>query len=334
MRDEADHERRVLCDDAIKASEVFLAEVDGEPVGTIAILAGGEAPFPEHFERGFDIPRYLPVVPRRRIAINIRFLVKQEHRSSQAPFRLITAAARFQTERGIHLAFCDCQPHLLNLYQGLGFRPCGPIFEQPGFGVMAPLAFILPDLAHLRAVRSPLIRYMPRSMEDLPLAESIRALIPEAVTMQAQGALAGASRAETFSLLSRPRGRGAFEGFTEDEVAAFLDRSQILECADGQQIIVRDHGTRSAYVVLEGAADVYVNGEVVARFEQGEMFGEFAFLLHTRRTADVFAKGGGVRLLVLDDRTLQRLLSTHAELAAKFLLNLSRSLALRLLSRP
>jgi CRP-like cAMP-binding protein len=64
------------------------------------------------------------------------------------------------------------------------------------------------------------------------------------------------------------------------------------------------------------------------------MFGEFAMLLHTRRTADVYAAGDRVRLLVLDERTLQRLLASRAELAAKFLLNLSRSLALRLLSSP
>ena len=69
------------------------------------------------------------------------------------------------------------------------------------------------------------------------------------------------------------------------------------------------------------------------RFEEGEMFGEFAMLLHTRRTADVYAAGKRVRFLVLDERTLQRLLASRPELAAKFLLNLSKSLALRLLAR-
>ena len=125
----------------------------------------------------------------------------------------------------------------------------------------------------------------------------------------------------------------AFDGFSNEEVASFLERGHVLECSGGQHIIVKGQDTRPAFVVLEGAAEVHTDGAVVARFEAGDLFGEFALLLHTRRTADVYAAGDKVRLLVLDERTLQRLLASHAELAAKFLLNLSKSLALRLVGR-
>jgi predicted GNAT family N-acyltransferase len=334
MRDEAVHELGILRDQAIEAAHVFHAEVDGETAGTMGILLGGDTPFPEHFERGFDIPRFLSVASRRQMAINIRFLVKQQYRSTQVPFRLIVEACRFQSAAKLRLAFCDCQPHLLNLYQGLGFRPCGPVFEQPGFGVMAPLVFIFSDLAHLRAIRSPLIRYLPKSCDDPELAARIEALLPGTVPVTDASALETASWSETYGLLSHPRSRGgAFEGFSEDELHAFLDRGHVLECVDGQQIIVKGQGTRSAFVVIEGAAEVRTGGTVIARFEQGEMFGEFALLLHTKRTADVFAADARVRLLVLDERNLQRMLTSRADLAAKFLLNLSKSLALRLLSR-
>jgi predicted GNAT family N-acyltransferase len=334
MRDHADHKNGMVRDAAIEASHVFHATVDGELAGTLGVLLGGDSPFPEHFERGFDIPRFLSAVPRSRMALNIRFLVKREHRGSALPFRMILEAGRFQFGRGVQLIFCDCQPHLLNLYESLGFRPCAPVFEQPGFGVMVPLVAVVPDVAHLRRIRSPLIRYWPKDIADPQFAERIQALLPAAPPVVATAALERASWSETFGLLSQTRGRtGAFEGFSEQDIEAFLERGRILECAADQQIIVEGQGTRSAFVVLDGAAEVRRKGAVIARFEPGEMFGEFALLLHIKRTADVFACGERVRLLVLDERNLERLLSSHAELAAKFLLNLSKSLALRLLSR-
>ena len=268
------------------------------------------------------------------MAFNIRFLVRPEHRSSSIPFRMIVEASRIQIERGVELVFCFCQPHLLNLYESLGFRSYAALFEVPGFGIVVPLVLIVPDLAHMRDVRSPLVRYLPKGIEDVELAARIRALLPNEPPVIVSSSLERDSWSEAFGLLSQRRNRtGAFEGFSEDEVTAFLERSQMLECTEGQHIIVKGQDTHPAFVVIEGAAEVRSQNTTIARFEQGEMFGEFAMLLHTRRTADVYAAGKRVRFLVLDERTLQRLLASRPELAAKFLLNLSKSLALRLLSR-
>jgi hypothetical protein len=94
------------------------------------------------------------------------------------PFDLIVESTRFQIERGVKLTFCDCQPHLLNLYMRLGFQPYAPTFDQPGFGMMVPLLLILSDFRHLRFVHSPLLRYFPENLEDTKLASLIGALLP------------------------------------------------------------------------------------------------------------------------------------------------------------
>ncbi len=333
MRENADHERGILCDEAILRSKVLCAEVDGEVVGTLAMLIGTSDRFPEHFEHGFEIERFVPVVPRDRMSIMIRFLVKPEYRGSAVPMKLIAESAKYQFQLGLQLLFCDCQPHLVNLYESVGFRPYAPVFEQAGFGIMVPLVFVVPDVAHLRSIRSPIIRYS-KGIDDPVLTVSIVKLLPDNAPVTSMGDLERAAWMEAVGFLGQPRqNTGAFEGFSEEEMTAFLNRSQVLECADGHQIVVKGQGTRSAYVILEGAVDVRSNGALVARLGAGEMFGEFALLLDTKRTADVFAKGERVRLVVLDERNLQKLLASHAELAAKFLLNLSRSLAVRLLNQ-
>lgn len=184
---------------------------------------------------------------------------------------------------------------------------------------MVPLVLVVPDLAHMRATRSPLLRYLPASVEDEELATRIHALLPAEppVTLAADGQ----DWAETFGLLTQARRLASpFEAFPEAEVKALVERCQTLQCSDGQTIIVGGQDTRVALVVLEGAAEVRVDGISIARFEEGEMFGELALLLSARR------------LLALDDRTMQRLLTSSSELAAKLLLNVSRSLAQRLLA--
>lgn len=47
-------------------------------------------------------------------------------------------AAQIGAGRAIELAFCDCRPHLINLYQGLGFRPYRHTYNHPHFGLMVP----------------------------------------------------------------------------------------------------------------------------------------------------------------------------------------------------
>ncbi len=334
LREDADHEKRIVVDDAIARSHLLYATVDGELAGTMGMLIGDERPFPPHFEHGFEVARFLPVVPRERMAINIRFLVREKFRSSMLSFRMMVESAVFLTGRGVDLVFCDCQPHLLNLYESLGFRPYAPVFDQPGFGVMVPLLFSLHDVAHLRSIRSPLLRYFPKHADRPELCARISSLLPAEAPVASGAALEGEKWAETFGVLSRASEPvGAFQGFSEEELAAFLERSQILECAEGQQVILEGQGTRTAFVILDGSVDVRANGKTVAHLKAGELFGEFALLLDTKRTADVFAASPLVRLLVLDDRTLDRVLTSRAELAAKFLLNLSKSLAYRMLKQ-
>jgi hypothetical protein len=334
MREDADHERRIVVDEAIAKSHLLHATVDGELAGTMGMLVGDAGPFPPHFEHGFDVARFLPELPRAKMAINIRFLVRQKFRSSVLPLRMMVESGLFLLGQDVDLVFCDCQPHLLNLYGSLGFRPYAPLFDQPGFGVMAPLVMNLRDVNYLRAQRSPLLRYFPKAMGNPDLAARIAALLSQEAPVVSVSDIEGDKWSETFGMLSRVREPfGAFQDFTEAELAAFLERGQVLECAQGQQLILEGQGTRSAFVVLEGRVEVIAHGSKVAEFGTGELFGEFAFLLDTKRTADVFATTPTVRLLVLDERTFERILAARAELAAKFLLNLSRSLAYRLLKQ-
>lgn len=334
LADVADHDARILRDPLIEQAEVLCATVDGEVVGSLGILFGHEG-FPAEFETGFDIGRYATLVPRDRMAVNIRFLVKEAFRSSTVPFSLIIEASRLQRERGIALSFADCQAHLLNLYQALGFRPCASSFDQAGFGMMVPLVMITDDVDHLRSIRSPLLRHVDSDPITPDLVPALVELLPSAHAVIPFDGLDELSWSETFEMLSRSEQTiGAFENLTHTEFEQLVTSAQLIECSRGQTIVGEAQGTRTIFVVLHGEVEVRSQGRTVGRLGRGQPFGEIAFLLHGKRTADVRAATDQVTLIALSEGVLQRLIRSESELAAKFLLNLSKTLALKLATRP
>lgn len=72
---------------------------------------------------------------------------------------------------------------------------------------------------------------------------------------------------------------------------------------------------REMYIVVRGEAEVLDDGgRVIETFRDGEFFGEIALLIHTPRTATVRAKTA-CDLLVLDQRSLSRILHDHPQFA-------------------
>ena len=331
LQEAADHDRRVIDSDWIADADLLCARIDGLVVGTVGVLRGGVGPFPPALADHLDFSRFEPVIPRDQMAINVRLAVQPEFRNTLVPFLLIAEAARHQARHGIKLGFCDCQPHLLNLYTNLGFLPYAPTFDQGDFGLMVPLVVPWFDFAHLRSVRSPLLKHLPAEISDPDLAKRFHSCLPEDPPIRHSSALEDGEWAEAYSILARTRARqSVFEGFSEEEVATFVKRGQFLRCSRGQLVVPEGQSARTVYVILEGEVEVRRGGVAVARMSAGECFGEVAFLLESRRVADVFACSDVVRLVVLNHKVLERLMRSHSELAARFLLNLARSLAVKL----
>jgi GNAT superfamily N-acetyltransferase len=333
LHDVADHDTRMLRDEVIQGAEVLYAEVDGEVVGSLGVLCGADS-FPAEFESGFDIARYASVVPRDRMAVNIRFLVKESHRSSMVPFALILEASRLQHERGVMLSFCDCQAHLLNLYQAIGFRPCAAPFDQAGFGMMVPLVMITGDLDHLRSIRTPLLEHFDDVQIESDYVADVLELLPTERYVTALDSLDEVSWSEAYEALSRGGSdAGVFEDLSTEEVQQLLTAGQLIECSRGQLIVGETQGTRTVFVVLDGEVEIRSRGQTVGVLGKGQPFGEIAFLLQSRRTADVVAATDRVRVIALSERVLQGLIRSQSELTAKFLLNLSKTLALKVMGR-
>ena len=121
-----------------------------------------------------------------------------------------------------------------------------------------------------------------------------------------------------------------FDGLTDDETKQFAHKGHVIRCLRGELIIRKGTVSHGIYVVLSGVVEVRDGDRVLAVMGQGEVLGELGFLLASPRTANVYALTNDVQILSLDERVLRQLIETDAITSAKFLLNLSKVLCLRL----
>jgi CRP-like cAMP-binding protein len=87
--------------------------------------------------------------------------------------------------------------------------------------------------------------------------------------------------------------RGPLAGIAPDTVAAFLELGDLVELDAGEALIREgEPAMAEIYLLVDGALIVQSKGARLARLERpGDVVGEAAVVLGSKRTADVLAEG-------------------------------------------
>src|ERR1700730_9978996 len=80
LLDVADHDRRRLRDVDDDNALIWLAEQDGETVGTLRANGGARGPFSTELSETFDLDAFVALVGPERIAVLSRFIVAPQLR--------------------------------------------------------------------------------------------------------------------------------------------------------------------------------------------------------------------------------------------------------------
>ena len=123
-------------------------------------------------------------------------------------------------------------------------------------------------------------------------------------------------------------GRELFSGFTEREWQLVIDHGSLLGFGSGEEIIRAGERDDAVYIVVDGAVEVVVRGQVVDQIVAGSAFGEVAFFDLAPRTATIRGERAG-SALTFSRGNLDQLASKEPAVAMKVVLELGRLLAQR-----
>jgi uncharacterized protein len=124
-----------------------------------------------------------------------------------------------------------------------------------------------------------------------------------------------------------------FAGLRPAQARIVVLMGEIKRFAPGEAIVRQGEVGDEMYVIIQGAADVYVGagGErrLIATHKRGDVFGEMGLVRHHERSADVVA-ADPVEVLAVSERFLERIQFRYPRIASKVFLNLTRIVSDRL----
>ena len=279
----ADHNQRMLYEDCDEHSRISYAAVDGEVVATTRLTWGGDAPFPPRMIDQYSLSPFLAELPASAIAVGERAMVRPHLRGSDVLLKLMIAGIEWLNERRIQLIFGDCEPHLLNLYLGLGMRTYSRTnINSTEAGYLIPIVTVVEDVDYLRQLSSPLAEHMRDFGHDARIPACIQRALAEGSAVMSRAHTSSASYwSAVHGALSELEANriSALDGFTEEDAARCLEKSTIIECQSGDRVLKKGGVARNLFVVLDGTLEVRDGDTVHAVLSPGDVFGEMAFLL-------------------------------------------------------
>jgi len=322
--DEADHRRRMLTDAYDPHARILIAVHEGEVIGTLRLIWGGDVAFTERTRAEHQIPLFDGLVDDAGILLVTRMCIRKAYRGQRLAVELIGHCMRFCAAHGISLVLGNCEPHMLPYYLPLGYRTYGRLFEHPVNGMRIGVAFVVADRDHLARVGSPLCDAVTGATAPTGTLPAIRARLTEQSAVISEAG----EHADSFWAWVEAETAGVGEGPIREILAhpehagRFLEGAHALEIAPEQSLYRTGQTSRTIYILMAGTLACR-NGSSFRRVtEPGTVVGEAAFFNGARRTEDLVAGPDGAQVIALSDRTMRRLKTEMCAVAARFFLAL------------
>jgi hypothetical protein len=334
-RDIADHKNRLLIEPCDAHSRIFYALENDEMVATGRLIWGAEAPLSQEAIADYRLAPFLAELPLSAIAIGDRAMVVPRLRGTDLYLNLLGAGISFANKNRIQLIFTDCEPHLLNLYLGIGYRTYSTTNISSDGGYLIPIVFLCEDIAYLKEIRSPLLPYMQDFGDDARVPLIAKQIIAKgSAVMNYRLSSPAAYWNEVHGAISKIKQTqlSVFDGLTEEEIKRCLDKSNIIECQLGDHVLNKGIKANNLFIVLSGTLELRDHDVPISVVGPGDIFGETSFLLERPRARDVYAVSDKVKVLSLSEVVLKKMIESDSTIAAKLLLNIAKLLCFRILT--
>lgn len=155
--DTADHCRKELVDPLDDGAIHFACrDAAGELVGTVRLHLGPASLFPQPIAERLGIEGFL-AGHGKPVGLISKLMITPGLRGRGVVLRLLSHLYSKGRDQGAVICFGHCHPRWVPMYEKLGVRQFGHLFEDPAAGTQVPMVYILEDEAHYRQCRSPLL---------------------------------------------------------------------------------------------------------------------------------------------------------------------------------
>jgi len=250
----ADHDNRLFIEPEDDNAHLFYVELDGETVAT-ARMNWGNAISQRQITH-YSLQRFVDELPIDSLTVGERAMVRPNLRGTTLMMSMMMESLRFLNEHRIQLFFGACEPHLLNLYLGLGQRAYSrKNINSAEAGYLIPLVLIPEDVDYLRELNSPFAKVLQDYGDDARIPDNISDLLAEGGSVFSRTLASPTAYREnvhaTLNDLNEHR-ISAFDGMTEDEEATILSKSNIIHCNAGDRVLKKGGVARNLFVVRQG----------------------------------------------------------------------------------
>lgn len=215
-----------------------------------------------------------------------------------------------------------CDIGYFSMYKRFGMRPIGSLRKSPQGNYFIPMIF-LPDEDYLSLINSPVLNLM-RAVNFpayLDTCQWYYQLLKENTELQTGSAYYPENEEEFEGHSSLT------DGLSSEGKEAFLKNAMVNKCREGEVLITENDGGKSFGFIQKGIVKVLIGDKTVVTLGEGDIFGELAYILNTKRTAQVIAVSPDTEIVLFSDSAIASL-ENDADRAVVWR-NLARVLAQR-----
>jgi len=238
----------------------------------------------------------------QRMAVFSELAIHPEHDKSAAVLLLLSHCFVEVLRAGGSAILMSCDPEHFSLYKRLGMRPVGPLQQLEEGQYRIPMIG-LPDQDYLSIIHSPVLPMLRGiNFENYKeLCNWYYHLVRENSGLRVSSAFYP-DEDEDFE-----GHHSITEGLSEAGQAAFLKQAMIINAREDEVLISENDGGKAFGYIRHGLVKVVIGGEAVVLLGEGDIFGEIAFILNTKRTAQVVSASARTEVVLFNDRAINSL---------------------------
>lgn len=218
-----------------------------------------------------------------------------------APQILISHCFMEILKAGGQAVLMSCDPGHFSIYKRIGLRPVAALQKMSNGELEIPMIF-LPDQEYLSIINSPVLPLLRGIQFDnyKPLVQWYYQMVRENEDMPISSAFY--AKEEEFGGHDN-----ITEGLSEEGKHSFLSNAMKIHCKKDEVLISENDASKSFGYVSKGVVKVMIGDRTIVLLGEGDILGEIAFILGSKRTAQVVAGSDDTEVVLFSESAINQL---------------------------